>query len=196
MRKQKYDWNEIQKFYDDGNTWRDVHKKYGVANRSIQKAVIRGSLKLRNKSEAVILHIQKNGTRKHTDESKQKISKSRLKFLMENPDKVPYIINHSSKKSYPEIIFENALISSKITGWKYQFRNGIYQYDFAFPKQKIDVEIDGGTHLNEKVKKIDERRDEFSRQSGWKVIRFTASQVKQNVINCIDILKKHLQMDR
>ena len=78
----------------------------------------------------------------------------------------------------------------------YQFRNGIYQYDFAFPKQKIDVEIDGGTHLNEKVKKIDERRDEFSRQSGWKVIRFTASQVKQNVINCIDILKKHLQMDR
>lgn len=196
MRKQKYDWNEIQKFYDDGNTWRDIHKKYGVANRSIQKAVIRGSLKLRNKSEAVILHIQKNGTRKHTDESKQKISKARLKFLMENPDKVPYIINHSSKKSYPEIIFENALISSKITGWKYQFRNGIYQYDFAFPKQKIDVEIDGGTHLNEKVKKIDERRDEFSRQSGWKVIRFTASQVKQDVIKCIDILKKHLQMDR
>jgi very-short-patch-repair endonuclease len=192
MGKQKYNWSEIQKFYDAGNTWRDIHIKYGMSNQSIHKATLRGDLKLRNKSEATILNVQKYGTRKHTLKTKQKISESRLKFLKENPDKVPYLVNHSSKKSYPEIVFENALISSEITGWKYRFQNGIYQYDFAFPEQKIDVEIDGGTHLTEKVKKIDARRDEFSRQCGWIVIRFTADQVKKDVVGCIQVLRKFL----
>jgi very-short-patch-repair endonuclease len=45
-----------------------------------------------------------------------------------------------------------------------EYRNSIYEYDFAWLKEKIDVEIDGGTHKTEKVKKIDSRKDEFSRQ--------------------------------
>jgi 5-methyltetrahydrofolate--homocysteine methyltransferase len=127
-----------------------------------------------------------------SDETKNKISKSRIKYLLENPEKVPYVINHSSKMSYPEKIFKNALESSKIDGWIYNYRNGIYQYDFAFPDLKIDVEIDGATHNTEKVKKIDERRDIFSKDNGWVVIRFTAHQVKENVIKCVETLKKYL----
>ena len=126
----------------------------------------------------------------HSDLTKQRISKSRLKFLEENPDKVPYLINHSSKKSYPETLFENALISSNIEGWKYNFQNGIYSYDFAFPQLKIDVEIDGGTHLTDKVQKIDTRRDKFSEETGWYVLRFTAIEVKKDVISCISKLKQ------
>jgi very-short-patch-repair endonuclease len=34
-----------------------------------------------------------------------------------------------------------------------EYRNSIYKYDFAWLKEKIDVEIDGGTHKTEKVKK-------------------------------------------
>jgi len=128
--------------------------------------------------------------RKPSDETKLKISNARLKFLNENPDKVPYLLNHSSKISWPEKIFKNALIASGITGWVYNYQNGIYQYDFAFPELKIDVEIDGGTHLTEKVKKIDERRDLFSKNKGWRVIRFPAKKVKENIIECIEELKK------
>lgn len=193
LRKYKYDWEEIQRFYDDGNTWRDIITKYGVSNRCIEKAIQRGRLKVRSKKDASKLHITKNGTRRHSEETKQKISKKRIEFLTNNPDKVPYVINHSSKKSYPETIFENALIESGITGWTFHYRNGIYQYDFAFVEQKVDVEIDGGTHTSEKVKKIDARRDEFSRQNGWKVLRFTAQEVKNNVIRCIGTLKENLQ---
>lgn len=127
--------------------------------------------------------------RKHTEESKKKISEARLKFLTENPDKVPYKMNHSSKKSYLEILFENALIASNIIGWEYGFQHGIYEYDFAFIKEKIDVEIDGGTHNSEKVKKIDARRDAFSISKGWQVIRFTDKEVKTNIIECINKLK-------
>lgn len=187
--------------------WR-VHTEAGI-NFNAKKNYIKGTNVAWNKgltkdaddrmmtiSNSVKRHYLTNdGTFKgkvHSDETKNKISKSRLKYLEDNPEKVPYLINHSSNKSYPEIIFENALISSNITGWIYNFRNGIYQYDFGFPDLKIDVEIDGATHLQENVQKIDKRRDEFSIANGWTVIRFSASDVKKDVITCINKLKEIL----
>lgn len=128
----------------------------------------------------------------HTNKSKEKISKSLIKYLELNPDKVPHRLNHSSKKSYPEELFENELKKREIKGWIYNYQNGIYAYDFAWPELKIDVEIDGGTHEQEKVKKIDKRRDNFSKEQGWKIIRFKAKDVKQNINNCIKIINKEL----
>jgi hypothetical protein len=43
--------------------------------------------------------------RKHSQETKDKISQARIKYLSENPDKVPHLVNHSSKESYPEKYF-------------------------------------------------------------------------------------------
>lgn len=192
MSKKKYNWEEIQKFYNDNHTWRDICEEFGCASGTINAAIKRGDLTIRSKSESQRLYLKLNGSRKHSEETKNKISKKRIEFLTENPDKVPYIINHSSKPSYPEQVFENALKESKITGWVYRFRNGIYEYDFAFPDKKIDVEIDGNTHKSEKVKKIDKRRDLFSKNNGWTVIRFEADKVKKNVIGCINELKKIL----
>ena len=127
--------------------------------------------------------------RTHSEETKNKISKARLKYLTENPDKVPYKLNHSSKKSYPEKLFETALISSNITGWVYGYQHGIYEYDFAFVDLKIDIEIDGGTHQTEKVQNIDKRRDAFSISKGWKVLRLTDKEIKTDIIGCINKLK-------
>ena len=46
-----------------------------------------------------------------SEEQKQKISKSRKKYLEEHPDQVPYLLNHSSEISAPEqyfiTLFEN-----------------------------------------------------------------------------------------
>lgn len=191
-RKCKYDWNLIQIFYNQDKTWRDIKSEFGVGDNAIHKAIQRGDLKLKNKSEAALLHVKKHGIRKHTEETKKKISEIRIKYLQEHPDRVPYVINHSSKPSWPEEVFKNALLSSGIEGWEYKYRNGIYQYDFAIPGKKIDIEVDGGTHETEKVKRIDKRRDEFSRQTGWTVIRFTAKQVKKDVVGCINELKLFL----
>jgi very-short-patch-repair endonuclease len=192
-KSNKYDWNKIQKFYDAGHTWREIQNKFGVVQASIHKAKERGDFISRNHSDANKIAYKKGrGCKKHSEETKLKISKARIKYLTENPDKVPYLINHSSKKSYPEQIFENALLSSGIKGWIYGYQNGIYEYDFAWPEQKIDVEIDGSTHLSDKVKKIDERRDIFSKESGWIVLRFTADKVKTDVVGCIKILNSTL----
>lgn len=151
--------------------------------------------KLNPKHDEIINNMSKSGLARNfswSDYDKERISNERIKYLTEHPDKVPYKLNHSSKMSYPEKIFKNALESANITGWTYNYQNGIYSYDFAFPELKIDVEIDGSTHTQEKVKKIDERRDLFSKKNGWIVVRFTAKEVKENVLNCINNLIKFI----
>jgi very-short-patch-repair endonuclease len=186
----KYNWLKIQKFHDAGNTWREIQKHFGVCQAAISLARKRGDFISRNHSDANKIAYKKGrGCKKHSEQTKRKISKARIKYLTENPDKVPYLINHSSKKSYPETIFEQALISSGITGWVYAYQNGMYEYDFAWPKQKIDVEIDGSTHNLPKVQKIDARRDKFSIDNGWIVVRFSADRVKKDIISCINELK-------
>lgn len=127
---------------------------------------------------------------KHSEETKKKISFNKINFLLNNPDRVPYIINHSSKPSFPEIVFETALDENNIIGWIKNYRINLYSYDFAFVDLKIDVEIDGSTHKQEKVKKIDERRDKFSIENGWIVIRFETAVVKKNIFRCIKILEQ------
>jgi very-short-patch-repair endonuclease len=188
-QKLKYDWKLIQHDYDNGLTWQGIHDKYGVSTAAIHLAYRKNRFKTRTKSDAIKLRHKNFGAPKHSEETKQKISRIRIKYLQEHPDKVPYVINHSSKESYPEGIFRKALCSSGIIGWEQNYRNGIYEYDFAFPEQKLDIEIDGGTHLQEKVKKIDNRRDEWSRALGWTVVRFDAQRVKTDVVSCINEVK-------
>lgn len=190
MKTNKYNWIELQAYYDSGHTWRELSNEFGISQASIAKAIKMGKFhSTRNQSEALAVAHSKGRRPKQSEESKRKISNSRIKYLMEHPEKVPYRINHSSKKSWPEQVFENALIASGINGWKYAYQNGMYEYDFAFVEKKIDVEIDGGTHKLDKVKRIDERRDQFSKSQGWTVIRFEASRVKKDVIGCINELK-------
>jgi very-short-patch-repair endonuclease len=190
----KFDWEKIQNYYNDGSSLEKTMIFFDIKSKqTFYKAINRGVFKSRNLSESSKLSYRRTGKRFHSEETKKKISNRRIAYLTANPDKVPYKINHSSKKSWPEQVFENALIASGISGWTYRYQNGIYEYDFAFLEKKIDVEIDGGTHKSEKVKKIDKRRDEFSKSRGWKVIRFEASRIKKDVVGCINELKNFLQ---
>ena len=110
-----------------------------------------------------------------------------------NPDKVPYKLNHSSKRSFPELYFEGKLKELDIQGWVSEYNISIYRLDFAFPDIKLDVEIDGGTHEQEKVKQIDKRRDEYMQSQGWTVLRLSAKALKKDVYACLDLLKTHLK---
>jgi len=192
----------LQKEIDSGKSYPEISKQNKIGRSTICKYIKLGLLKKSNtkninqyRNGHSMSDVTKNKLKKYqtgkkmSDEVKKKISDSRIKYLKENPDKVPYKLNHSSKMSYPEKIFYNALVSSKLSGWEYNYQNSIYSYDFAFVKEKIDIEIDGGTHLTDKVKQIDKRRDEFSRQQGWNVVRFTAKEVKEDVIKCIEKVK-------
>ena len=47
------------------------------------------------------------------------------------------------EKSYPEKIFEHGLTSNTIVNYVYDYKQGMYYYDFGFPEIKLDVEVDG-----------------------------------------------------
>lgn len=52
--------------------------------------------------------------------------------------------------------------------------------DFAFPKEKVVIEIDGKHHLVEEEKIRDGNRDEMLMNFGWKVRRYTANETYAN----------------
>lgn len=110
-------------------------------------------------------------TRTHSQETKDKISKSRKDFLKNNPDKVPYLLNHSSKESYPEKYFTEVFENENIDVVK-KFRIGLYELDFCILSKKIDIEIDGSQHYSDKKILIsDKRRTDFLESNGWNVVR-------------------------
>lgn len=117
--------------------------------------------------------------KKHSEETKKKISDARIKFLTENPDKVPYLINHSSKESYPEKYFTELFKNENIDVEK-DFRIGLYELDFSIPSMKIDIEIDGDQHyLDERIVESDNRRNIFLKENGWTIIRIRWSDYKK-----------------
>jgi len=162
----RYDWSLIQKDHDNGMTWRQLQEKYGICSASIVNAKKRGVFISRNKSEALKLVPG----RPLTDEIKQKISSSRKKYLKENPDKVPYKLNHYSKgQSYPESYFEKWLSDNGVSFISEQ-QVSIYSIDFRIGD--IALEIDGEQHyVDERIVKSNFYRDEYLKSIGIETIR-------------------------
>ena len=127
-------------------------------------------------------HLKRSISNKrlHTEETKKKISESRIKFLRENPDMVPYKLNHYSKgRSYAEEYWK-VVLDSRDMIYKEQHQIGPYQLDFAFVDQKIDLEIDGDQHhLDKRVVESDKRRNQYLEELGWKTIRVKWSEYKK-----------------
>jgi len=117
----------------------------------------------------------------HSEETKSKISKSRIKFLHENPEMVPYKLNHYSKgRSYAEEYWKVILDTNDLQ-YVEQYQIGPYQLDFAFLDQKIDLEIDGDQHyLDKRVIDSDARRNNYLKDLGWTVIRVKWSEFQKS----------------
>ena len=133
--------------------------------------------------------ISKGVTKTHprlklTEEHKNKISISRKRFLVENPDQVPYLLNHYSKgPSYPEIYFEE-LFENEGIGLLPEFQVSIYSLDFACPERKFYLEVDGEQHfVDERVIESDVRRNEFLSELGWKGMRIRWSKWQKTKIS-------------
>ena len=162
----RYDWPLIQKDHDDGMSWRQLQDKYGVTSSTIVKAKQRGDFISRNKSEAAKIYPRKPLTEQH----KLNLSIARTKYLKENPDKVPYKLNHYSKgQSYPESYFEKWLLDKEVSFISEQ-QVSIYSIDFRIGD--IALEIDGEQHyVDERIVKSNFYRDEYLKSLGIETIR-------------------------
>lgn len=113
----------------------------------------------------------------HTDETKKKISESRKHYIEEHPDEIPFKLNHSSKKSYPEEYFEE-LFGKEGIPLKYHLQVGRYELDFYNEELMKYVEIDGEQHFSEYMINHDAERDEFLLKLGWSGLRIRWSDYK------------------
>ena len=79
-----------------------------------------------------------------------------------------------------------------ITGWVHHMQFSLYQLDFAFPEYKLCVEIDGPTHLLPKIIEKDRIRDEYLLANGWRTLRITAKDFKNNPYDAINKILNEL----
>lgn len=137
------------------------------------------------KNKELGLHKDTSGLNNINSRPEVRLIKSlkKKKFLKENPDKIPYLLNHSSKISYPEKYFKELFDSLKIN---LEFQYSLYPYflDFAKIESKIDIEIDGGQHTYDKrIVEHDKKRNDYLEKLGWKIIRIKWSEYKKMSYN-------------
>lgn len=132
--------------------------------------------------------------KKMSEEQKQKISKSRKKYLEEHPDKVPYLLNHSSKISAPEQYFIETFKKENVP-LNFHKQIGLYQLDFYNDDKMFYLEIDGEQHYQLKSIERDQKRDEYLNSLGWKGLRIRWSvwqklnfEQKHKIINKIKLI--------
>jgi len=68
-----------------------------------------------------------------------------------------------------------------IEGWHANYRVGHYSVDFAFPAQRVAIEIDGWAfHSDQEAFQNDRKRQNWLALQGWQVLRFTWLDVVQH----------------
>jgi len=79
--------------------------------------------------------------------------------------------------------------------FQYPIRFYGYNLDFAFPKEKIDIECDGEYwHLKEN--NHDRKRNWYLQNHGWTILRFTDKQIKEDLSECVEKIKEEVEKKR
>lgn len=81
-------WKEIQAFYDDNHSFRDVQNKYDLPSNRLAKYIKKGYLKTRSASETARIRGKYDNI-KRSEETKEKISKGMRKAVLEGRQRTP-----------------------------------------------------------------------------------------------------------
>ena len=162
--------------------------------KETNESVAKISKKLKDKYASGEL-IPSSLGRCHTNEEKEHLSVLRKEYLKNNPDKVPYLLNHHSKQSYPEKYFEKIFSNDDVLcKLKKEFKVGLYSLDFAFPEIKFYIEIDGEQHyLDERIIEHDKIRNEVLEKMGWYGIRIRWSEYQRKSFDERSILISNIK---
>lgn len=68
-----------------------------------------------------------------------------------------------------------------------------YIVDFFCPRAKLVIEVDGSQHYSDEMAEADKIRDEYMRNNGLKVLRFTDTEVLKNIEGTVEIILENLK---
>ncbi|MED5568939.1 MAG: endonuclease domain-containing protein [Chloroflexota bacterium] len=96
-----------------------------------------------------------------------------------------------------EQLLWSRLRGRQIQGIQFYRQNpiGVYIVDFYAPKAKLAVEVDGRQHLELDYRENDASRDAYLAGAGLSVLRFSNTQVSQELATVVTIIAKAL-LDR
>lgn len=76
-----------------------------------------------------------------------------------------------------------------------QLHIGKYRVDFAIKELRIAIELDGHDyHKTKEQRSYDARRERYLQRNGWRVIRFTGSEVWRDVTKCVNELLAFIEI--
>lgn len=182
----QFDWNKIQEIHNRGIYWANLPKTVNISLTVLKRAIKEGYF------------IKKLYKIKPSDETKQKISKGRKKYLNDNPDKHPWKMNNKFISKPCEIFKEKLKNKNIIFIEEYQpIKERYYSIDIAFPNKLVGIEINGNQHYNNDgtLKEYYLNRNNILIQNGWEIINIHYSVIYVNeLINKIieDIEKNSL----
>jgi very-short-patch-repair endonuclease len=70
---------------------------------------------------------------------------------------------------------------------------GTYIADFMSLKEKLVIELDGSQHYQEDVKRQDQIRDEYFKNEGYTVLRFSNIEIIENIDGVLDMIWEIMQ---
>ena len=85
-------------------------------------------------------------------------------------------------------------LKQKPKGYKFRRQHpiGIYILDFYCHALKLVIEADGGIHTDEQVRQHDIERQQNLEVHGLKFLRFTNSEIENNIEYVISVIKKYI----
>lgn len=181
-------WDKIQCSYDNGSTWREIKKEFGLHTALLSRAKSEGLLKYRTKSQAN--RISKKVGHLHSQDTKEKLSLNQSNYLTNNPDKHPWR-KHSKFVSVPCEHFKS-ILSDRGIQFEEEFQPGQgrnYSIDISLGN-KIGIEINGNQHYQKdgSLKPYYKERQDFLETIGWTIINVPYKKVydKKFVDNLIE----------
>lgn len=182
-------------YIENKNAIHFIEKKYNICF-GIIKIILEDNIRSREESRKY-----KKYTRILSEETKQKISDGRKKYLRENPDKHPWKKN-SKFISVPCESFKNILRNNNIKFVEEysDFKDHNYSVDIAFPEYKIGIEINGNQHYNKdgSLSKYYQKRHNYLVSCGWSIVElhYRVSFDEGKVLEIVDnILNKKATFD-
>ena len=131
--KTKYDWIELQKYYDEGHTVAEVSSKFGLSQTAIYKSrYFETRTPSEQKSMAVITR-RKNGNLGHSQETKDELSKIAIK-------------RGFGGKNYRKTFYYNGIILESSYELKVAQELDKYSIQWSRPKRMEWVDTAGKKH--------------------------------------------------
>lgn len=133
-----------------------------------------------------------NSRRRHSDKTKEKISRSMKRAHKEGRAHNIGECRHNNEPSYPEKWFMRVIENEfPIKEYVREFPFHNYSLDFAWPELKICIEIDGEQHQRYAEYKLrDNKKDALLKSEGWKELRIAWKECFNNPKHYINLAKE------